>query len=60
MDTDDLEPLKPKPAPTNLEVMGIEEIEEYIAGLEAEIARARGAIDAKRGHRGAADSLFKT
>ncbi len=60
MDTDDLEPMKPKLAPTNLEVMGIEEIEEYIAGLEAEIARARGAIDAKQGHRGAADSLFKT
>jgi uncharacterized small protein (DUF1192 family) len=60
MDIDDLEPLKPKPVPKNLEIMGIDEIQEYIAGLEAEIARARAQIEAKRGHRGAADSFFKT
>lgn len=59
MDIDDLEPRnKPKPK-KDLEVLGVEELEEYIAGLEAEIARARTAIEGKTSHRSVADSFFK-
>ena len=38
---------------------GIAELEGYIAELRSEIARAEAQIAAKRGHRSAADSLFK-
>jgi uncharacterized small protein (DUF1192 family) len=48
------------PAPKrNLDNLGITELENYIAELEQEILRVRGAIAAKRSVRGGADSLFK-
>jgi len=53
------EPLTPKPAPKNLEIMAIAELEDYIAELEGEIARARKTIATKRSIRGGADALFK-
>ena len=53
------EPLTPKPAPKNLEVMAVAELEDYIAELESEIARARKTIATKRSIRGGADALFK-
>ncbi len=59
MDTDDLEPAKPKPAPKNLEEMSIEALADYIAGLEAEIARARQAISGKEKAQVSAESVFK-
>ncbi len=59
MDIDDLEPLKPKPQPRNLEVMGVAELEAYIAELETEIARVKGVIAAKTSHRAGAEGLFK-
>lgn len=59
MDTDDLEPRPRKPALKNLDEMSIEAIDTYIAGLEAEIARARGAIAAKRNSRQGAESFFR-
>ncbi|MEK7245564.1 MAG: DUF1192 family protein [Pseudomonadota bacterium] len=59
MDIDDLEPRAPKPAPKNLDEMSIAAIEDYIAGLEAEIARARAAIAAKRTFRQGAETFFK-
>ncbi len=59
MDIDDLEPRAKKPAPKNLDEMSIEAIEDYIAGLEAEIARARAAIAAKRNFRQGAETFFK-
>ena len=59
MDTDDLEPRAPKAAPKNLDEMSIEAIEAYIAGLEAEIARAQTAIAAKRNFRQGAEQFFK-
>lgn len=60
MDTDDLFTPKPKAAPvTNLEVMGIAELEAYIKGLESEIARAREFIAAKQKQRQGADAIFK-
>ncbi len=59
MEDQDLEPLHKKPKPKDLDVMSIEALKEYIAGLEAEIARARAAIVAKEDHRGAAEAVFK-
>jgi uncharacterized small protein (DUF1192 family) len=53
------EPLTPKPAPKNLEIMAVAELEDYIAELEGEIARARKMIEVKRSIRGGADALFK-
>lgn len=59
MDLDDLEPPARKPAPKNLDEMSIEALGDYIAGLEAEIARARAAIAAKRSSRQGAETFFK-
>ncbi len=59
MDAEDLEPRKQKPKPKDLELMGVAELEDYIADLEAEIARARAVIDGKQSHKGAAEALFK-
>ena len=43
----------------NLDIMGVAELEAYIAELEQEIARVRGTIAGKRSVRGGADALFK-
>jgi len=59
LDTDDLEPRAKKPAPKNLDEMSLAALEDYIAGLEAEIARARSAIAAKRASRHGAEAFFK-
>ena len=50
--------LRPKPA--DLDVMGIEELNEYIAELEAEIERVRSAIVKKEQQRIAASAVFKS
>jgi uncharacterized small protein (DUF1192 family) len=60
MDMDELEPRR-KPAQQKLlDPLSVGELEEYIADLEAEIARARAAIKAKQAHRAGIDGLFKT
>ncbi len=61
METDDLEPQhqKQKPAPKNLEDLSIEALGEYIAELEAEIARVREAISGKETARKGAEQFFK-
>ncbi len=59
MDEEDLLPQRRKPPPRDLTLMGIAELEDYISGLEEEIARARAEIAAKRSHRGGAEALFK-
>ncbi len=56
---DDLEPRNQPPKPRDLSGMGISELEEYIAGLRAEIARAQGVIEQKRAARQGADVFFK-
>ncbi len=56
----DLEPRTTKPTPKDLMVLGVAEIEAYIAGLEAEITRARAAIAAKQAQKSAAEAFFKT
>ncbi len=59
MDEDDLLPKAKKPEPKNLEPLSIEALEEYIVELEAEIARVRAEIEAKKSHRGEAEALFQ-
>jgi uncharacterized small protein (DUF1192 family) len=59
MDEEDLLPGRKPPPPKNLSLLGIAELEEYIAGLRSEIARAEAEIAEKRKHRGGAEALFK-
>ncbi len=62
MDEDDLklQHVEAKFQPRNLATLSIEALAEYIAELEAEIARARGAVAEKESARESADSVFKT
>ena len=60
MDTDDLEPQRKKLKPMDLHVLSIEALGNYIEELEAEIARAREAIAAKRTAHDGAKSVFKS
>jgi uncharacterized small protein (DUF1192 family) len=60
MDDEDLPQQSRKPVPPrDLTLLGIAELEEYVAGLESEIARAQAEIAEKRKHRGGAEALFK-
>ena len=59
MEEEDLLPRRQIPKPKDLTLMGIAELEEYIAGLESEIARARTEIAAKQKQRTGAEALFK-
>ncbi len=59
MDTDDLEPLWTPLDKPDLQTMSLEQLVEYIAEMEAEIARANEVIAVKRDARGAADAVFK-
>ncbi|MEE9301977.1 MAG: DUF1192 domain-containing protein [Alphaproteobacteria bacterium] len=59
MDEEDLEPRHKAPKPRDLEPMSIEALGDYIAELESEIARVRGAIEAKENTRRGADAFFK-
>lgn len=59
MDEEDLLPRQQRPKPKDLTLLGIAELEEYIATLEAEIARARSEIAAKQKQRSGAEALFR-
>jgi len=59
VDEEDLLPQRQPPKPKDLTLLGIAELEEYIAGLESEIARARGEIAAKQKQRSGAEALFR-
>jgi uncharacterized small protein (DUF1192 family) len=61
MEIDDDLP-RPKPvrlAKLPLDLLGVAELEDYIAELRAEIARVEADIGRKRSHRSAADAFFK-
>jgi uncharacterized small protein (DUF1192 family) len=60
MDLEELEPRKQAPAPVNLDRMSIEELDDYILTLQAEIARVREKIAAKKAHLAGAAGLFKS
>ena len=56
---DDLEPRAKKPKPKDLTLLGVTELEAYIAALEAEIGRARAEIAARQKQKSGAEALFK-
>ena len=49
----------PRFAPLPLDGLGVQELRDYIASLQAEIARAEAAIAARGQQRSAADALFR-
>lgn len=59
MDEEELPSGRQPPKPKDLTLLGIAELEEYIAGLEAEIARTQDEIAAKQKQRSGAEALFK-
>ena len=60
MDIEELEPKKQKPQPRNLDVLSIEELDNYIEEMRAEIKRVEEKIVAKKAHINAASGLFKS
>lgn len=60
MELEDLEPRNKKPKPKDLDTLGVDELETYIAELEAEILRVKEKLAAKQAYLSGADSLFKT
>jgi len=59
MDEAELEPRRKPAQPKDLSLMGVAELEAYIAELENEIARVRVEITAKLAQRRGAEALFK-
>ena len=59
MDLEDLEPRNKSKKLKDLSNWSFEDLEAYIAAMEAEIARARTAIAQKKGVASVADTLFK-
>ena len=59
MDEEDLAPQRQKPKLKDLSLLGVAELEEYIAGLDSEISRARAEIAARQKQRSGAEALFK-
>lgn len=55
---DDLEPPQPKAKPRDLQTLSVGELEEYIASLENEIARADAMIAQKKAHKSGVEALF--
>lgn len=60
MDLDELEPRKQKPQLRNLDVLSIEELNDYIEEMRTEIRRVEEKIAAKKAHLNAAAGLFKS
>ncbi len=60
MDIEDLEPQKKKPQPKDLDAMGLEELEGYLAELEAEAARVKAKIESKKSYLAGAAGLFRS
>lgn len=60
MEPEDLEPRKQKPKPKDLDVMGVEELEDYLAELNGEAERVKQKIAAKKAYLSGAQGLFKT
>ena len=59
MDDEEARPRQKRIASVDLDPMSIGEMDDYIAALEAEIARVRANIASKQKHRSGADALFK-
>jgi len=60
MDIEELEPQKKKPAPKDLDAMGVEQLDNYLAVLEAEVERVRAKITEKKEYLTGAQAFFKS
>ncbi len=60
MDLEDLEPRKKATKPKDLEAMGVEELDSYLAELETEAVRVKAAIEGKKSYLTGAKSFFKS
>lgn len=58
IDSDDLEPTRPKVKLLDLQPMSVGELRDYIASLENEIMRAKDAIMKKEAHKSGIEALF--
>lgn len=56
---DDEELERPSPVPPKLETLGVQELQDYIEKLRAEIGRAEAMIKSKQSVRSGAEALFK-
>ena len=54
------EPIAKKPKPRDLTLLGVADLEAYIAELQAEIVRAQDEIKKRGSHKNAAEALFKS
>lgn len=59
MDLEDLEPKTKTPKLRDLDRMSVEELNEYLAVLQAEILRVRAKVDAKTAYLASVAALFK-
>lgn len=60
VDLEELEPGKRPKKPRDLSTWNIEDLEDYIEAMQAEIIRAQETIDRKKGVADAANALFKS
>jgi uncharacterized small protein (DUF1192 family) len=60
MEPEDLEPRKALQKPLDLDVFGVEELEEYLEDLAAEMQLVKDKIAAKKAYLSSVDSLFKS
>ncbi len=60
MDEEDLQPRKAIEKSKDLDLLGVEELEAYLAELEAEIELIKMKIGEKKSYRDGVSSLFKT
>ncbi|WP_420563892.1 DUF1192 domain-containing protein [Thalassobaculum sp.] len=60
VDLEELEPGKRPKKPRDLSTWNIEDLEDYIQAMQAEIIRAQEMIDRKKGVADAANALFKS
>lgn len=60
VDLEELEPGKRPKKPKDLSTWNIEDLQDYIQAMEAEILRAREMIDRKKGVADAANALFRS
>ncbi len=58
MDTDEIDPPRGAARPMDLSAMGVQELRDYIASLEAEIVRAEEMVARKEAHKRGVEALF--
>ncbi len=58
MDIEDLEPRNKPTRPKDLDVLGVGELEDYLAKLEAEVVRVKAKIESKKSYLAGAEKEF--